>query len=400
MEHVLNTHRDLLSRVADDLQAPFFFYDLDALQSHIANLQEWPVKLWYALKANPLSSVISALADQDLGFDVASQGECQQVLKQNVDPSRILVTGPAKTQNDFTYYLQNGIEIFVLESHAQVVALQQVAEQLKKMPKALLRVQLSWEGQEENILGGNAVTPFGLTPEAWSSLSLPDYPNIQFIGLHIFQWGNILDTENLKVLWHSMLEPLGKLAKQLNISYTVLDLGGGLGIPYDKNGQALAAKTVHTLLTELKQSLPGQEIWLELGRYAIGSFGCYVAKVLERKHSRDTELLIMEGGINHIMRPAITQQSFPASLLRSSNTETIPYAIHGPLCTSLDRLGVHELPKDIVPGDHIVFSQAGAYAFTESMPFFLCHTLPGEVVWYKQNLDILRMPENPSDWLR
>ena len=110
-------------------------------------------------------------------------------------------------------------------------------------------------------------------------------------------------------------------------------------------------------------------------------------------------MIVCDGGINHIARVALTNEAFPATCYTKRGSTTKPYRIHGPLCTALDFLGEFELPKDIEIGDWIVFHKSGAYGFTESMPFFLCHKLAGEVVYYNGDLMIPRPPKTSYDWM-
>jgi len=138
---------------------------------------------------------------------------------------------------------------------------------------------------------------------------------------------------------------------------------------------------------------------MELGRYAVGEYGCYVSKVVDVKENYQQSLLVLQGGINHLLRPAITNQPFPVTLLRSSNQAEQSFHVHGPLCTSLDKLGELELPQDVNVGDSLVFSQCGAYGFTEAMPFFLCHELPAEVVYEQGQFNVVRPSVPASSYL-
>lgn len=379
---------------------PCFFYDLDVLASHAQQLQHTSIKLWYAVKANPLSRVIHTLAQAGFHFDVASIGELDQVLAQGIDPKNILHTGPAKSLAQFQYFIAKGVRIFVLESRQQVQDVQQAAKEAGVTVQALLRVQLRWEGEQDNVLGGCQLTPFGLFPEDWHGLDLSAFANIDFQGLHIFQWGNITDPQELKRIWHTMLPPLQALAKALALPIRVLDLGGGLGIPYAGQTESLSWAAVQDVLADIQAQLPDTEIWMELGRYVVGEMGVYVVPVVDRKTSGGTELLVLAGGANHLLRPAITGQAFPVHLLRDSDALTMPFQLHGPLCTGMDGLGTHDLPCDIGVGDVLVFSQCGAYGFTESMPLFLCHTLPGEALYQAGQVEVLRMPESAATWLK
>lgn len=379
-------------------EAGFFIYDLDALSKHIASLMKQDVvKLWYAVKANPLSRIITTLAAQGFNFDVASYGELSQVLNQGVNSNRILNTGPAKSRAQFCEFLKQGVNTFVIESVNQLHWLNHAAEQQNSRPQVLLRVQLQWSEQEKNPLGGNELTPFGLSCEQWQQINLADFPNLDIEGLHIFQWGNLLCANRMRNLWEQMVPPLLTLAKQLNMSLKVLDLGGGLGVDYLQSGSRLSWPKIISQLAEIKSQAGVEELWLELGRFAVAESGYYVTQVVDNKTNYQQRQLVVAGGINHILRPAITGQGFPAALLRNSVVNEQTYVIHGPLCTSLDKLGQYSLPCDINVEDYIIFGLAGAYGFTESMPFFLCHPIAGEYVLADGNVEQVRAPK-PAEW--
>lgn len=387
--------------LTQERQEPCFVYDLDSLRKHLDELMAQDVvKLWYAVKANPLSAVIDTLAAAGFDFDVASSGELNQVLSQHVGAQRILNTGPAKSRQQLGEFLDAGVRTFVLESINQVRWLNELAYNQGIEVDVLLRVQLRWPEGERNPLGGNTLTPFGLAPEQWQGLYLADYPALNCIGLHIFQWGNMLDAAQLLHLWQSMLAPLQALCERLGFAMQVLDLGGGLGVPYDSESSPLKWQDVLGALRDIKRQSGVKELWMELGRYAVAQCGYYLDPVIEQKTNYGERQLIVAGGINHLLRPAVAGQNFPAQLLRRSTAEQVNYRIHGPLCTALDSLGQHSLPEDIDEYDWLVFMQAGAYGFTESMPFFLCHSLAGEYVFEHGTLRVVREPQPASFYLR
>jgi len=388
-----------LSEFEQTQHNPFFVYDLDSLREHIASLINDDIKLWFAVKANPLSKVIKTLADQKMNFDVASLGELEQVLAQGISPQRILNTGPAKSQAQVRRFIELGVNTFVVESVNQLTLINQLSAEYNVTPDILLRVQLRFEQGDNNPLGGNSLTPFGLGSEEWSQISLSDYPNVKVIGLHIFQWGNMLDGPKLISLWQAMIAPLTALADSLGFELQVLDLGGGLGIPYCAQDKPLQWSELTSALGEIKRQANLGELWMELGRYAVGEYGCYVSKVVDVKQNYQQSLLVLQGGINHLLRPAITEQPFPVTLLRPSNQTKQSFHVHGPLCTSLDKLGELELPQDVNVDDSLVFSQCGAYGFTEAMPFFLCHELPAEVVYEQGQFNVVRPSQPASSYL-
>ncbi|CCQ10198.1 Diaminopimelate decarboxylase [Pseudoalteromonas luteoviolacea B = ATCC 29581] len=401
MSFLSTSLRNTIAPITEHVETPFFIYDLDKLAAHLQPLTaQNVVKLWYAVKANPLSRVIQTLDAAGFNFDVASAGELNQVLAQGVSAKRVLNTGPAKSKRQIAHFLKTGVRTFVAESINQVTWLQEAAARDQITLRILLRVQLRWPDGEKNPLGGDSLTPFGLGCEEWKSLTLASFPNLDFAGLHIFQWGNMLDTKKLSSLWSQMVPPLRALADSLEMNLRILDLGGGLGIPYTADQISLNWPQLLDTLATIKATSGVDELWMELGRYAVGECGYYVNPVIEQKTNYGHKQLIVAGGINHILRPAVTHQAFPSEILRHSEAPTEPFLIHGPLCTALDSLGQHTLPGDINEQDWLVFSQCGAYGFTESMPYFLCHELAAEYVMQHGYVECIRQPETADFYLR
>ena len=393
--------KNAIAELSTKLDTPFFVYDLDTLNAHLARLvAQSEVKLWYAVKANPLSKVIQSLDNAGFNFDVASKGELEQVLAQGINSERVLNTGPAKSPRQIKHFIERGVRIFVAESLNQVRWLNEQAIAKQCQLQVLLRVQLRWPEGEKNPLGGDSLTPFGLGCDEWQALNTNDYSALSFDGLHIFQWGNMLSSDKLAELWSQMVAPLQQLASELGIRLKVLDLGGGLGIPYTLDCPTLSWDALITALAKIKRDAGVDELWMELGRYAVGECGHYATPVVERKLNYGQQQVILSGGINHLLRPAVTSQDFPARLLRDSTASNQAMSLYGPLCTALDCLGEHQLPNDLNEQDWLVFSQCGAYGFTESMPYFLCHELAAEYVIHNGELNCIRQAEDASYYLR
>lgn len=403
-----------MTELANLFDSSFYFYDLDGLDNRLKQIQSHTfdgLKLWYATKANPLSSIIKMIRANGFGIDVASQGELEQALLQGYQGPNILSTGPSKSRKYLKSLLKHKIGTVVCESLNQVKWLNQAAKELKEqnelsaLPQVLLRVQLDWQ-EGQSVLGGNEITPFGVDPSGWHELEKQDYQYLNIKGFHVFQWGNILDVSRLNEIWMSIAEQTLLLAQSLQLKCEVLDLGGGLGIPYTDQEQAIQFADIANCLKMVKEQFQIKEIWMELGRYLVGECGYYLTQVIDRKTVRGKEILVTDGGINHLARPALTDQPFPCFPLGANDEQdlqasasTQEFTVHGPLCTALDRLGTFELPSNLTMGDWIVFSQAGAYGMTEAMPYFLCHNLPAEVILKNKKTQIIRPIETSAKWL-
>lgn len=374
-------------------QGPHFVYDLDGLSKHAKQIASGHAKLFFACKANPLSAIISTLNEVGACFDVASVGELNQVLSTGVLGNKIIMTGPAKTKELIALGLENKIDTFVIESPNQLRLLQDMAHGCGYEPRILLRLQLRWKINKKNALGGGNVVQFGVDLDT-AKILLKEI-RLPFLGFHVFQWGNILELNELKQIWDTTISA----CKSLATTFDVLDVGGGLGIPY-QNEIALEWNDVNNAIAEFKLSHKLKEFWLELGRYLVGPYGYYVTRVVDRKRTFGEDFLILEGGVNHLARPSIVQEYFPAMLMRQSSSPLKSFRLCGPLCTSTDFLGKHMLPSDADVGDVIIFKQVGAYGFTESMPFFLCHNLAGEVALKEGKIVSIRPPASAQSWMK
>ncbi len=393
----LNTH---LKTLAERFDSPFFFYDLDALDLHLKQIKSVlhpDIKVWYACKANPLSSILSLLKENDFGMDVASTGELAQARSVGFMGSNLIATGPAKSKKYLANLLDNSISTIIIESAQQLKDLDALCFERGIKQQVLLRVQLEYSTSLTSVLGGSAITPFGLGIEDWKKVYLTEYANIEVMGLHCFQWGNILNMNELKDIWDFTIKSCVALASELGIKLQILDLGGGLGVDY-KSDFSLPFSTVHELLVSFKKLYSLNEVWLELGRFTVAECGTYATKVIDVKDVRGKKIIVTEGGINHIARPALVNEAFPCEALDPSANNLIHYSVHGPLCTALDHLGDFELPENLKSGDWLAFKKCGAYGFTESMPYFLCHDQAAEVVLKNGIVTILRESIPSSSW--
>src|SRR5690606_38205394 len=119
-------------------------------------------------------------------------------------------------------------------------------------PKVLLRVQLDWQSGS-SVLGGNAITPFGIENLEWHKLDRTKTTALDIQGFHVFQWGNLMDLKRLREIWWHIGKTLSELSSKLDVPLEVVDLGGGLGVPYDFHSKMLDFNDVNEILREFKQ---------------------------------------------------------------------------------------------------------------------------------------------------
>jgi diaminopimelate decarboxylase len=242
--------------------------------------------------------------------------------------------------------------------------------------------------EERPIIGGGGPSAFGVDEEDVPALlrRAAALRHVRLTGLHVFVASNQRDAGALLTIHRTVFELARRLHTEHRLRLQQIDLGGGLGVPYAADEMPLDVEGWAAGLAALLQEhgwFEG-EIVLEPGRFLAAPCGVYVTRVVRTKLSRGTRFAVLEGGINHLLRPLLTGQPFPVRRVDRGRGEgakdPAPTAVTlaGPLCTSLDRLGEVPLPE-LLPGDLLAFGMVGAYGFTEAMPLFLGHAPPAEV---------------------
>lgn len=394
-------------QLADRFGTPCYVYDLDDLTGRVAALRSAlpvGVGLAYAVKANPSLSVVASLARQGLGADVGSGGELELSLRAGMRPERIVFTGPGKRDDELESAVAAGIGAVTLESTGELRRLVDIARRSGRRVPVLLRLAAG------SVMGA-APDKFGFDEPALleAAASAARSPWLELRGLHAFGESNVTDAAALAEHAVATVAAARRLASVAGIQLAVVDVGGGLGIPYLDGEPALDLAALGQRLASAASTwsgdplLGGLELLIEPGRFLVGPVGWYVSSVLEVKVVGGQAVAIIDGGIHHLLRPALLRQEHRLRVVpRSASGDTLatePALVAGPLCTGIDTFG--HLPQDatVAAGDLIVVADAGAYGFSESMPFFLSHPTPAEVVVSGGRASLARSPMPPSRWL-
>jgi diaminopimelate decarboxylase len=405
--------------VAARFGTPFYAYDLDVVGRQVASLQAvLPVQadLAFAVKANPNLSVLRHLAGTGLGADVASGGELRQAIRAGFAPDRIVLTGPGKRDDELRAAVEAGVRVVTVESPGELRRLASIAESLGRPQSVLLRAAVSEAARLERVrlVGDDGAGKFGMdgadlrlaAAEAVAS------PWLEPLGVHAFGASNLLDAAALAAHAEATVETAIALASEAGFPLRLVDIGGGLGLPYDVHDDPLDVRRLGARLQALADRLSAERatratrLLLEPGRYLVGAAGAYVASVVDRKTVGGRHVVILDGGIHHLVRPALVGQEHrlrvltgPAATRTGSNAQRFPVTVAGPLCSGLDVFAdaaVMALP-DV--GDLVAVLDVGAYGATESMPFFLSHPLPPEIALRGGAAWVARPRIEPEAWL-
>jgi diaminopimelate decarboxylase len=410
------------SDLAARFGTPFFAYDLDVVERRIRALREAlpaGVEVAYAVKANPNLAVLRHLAGLGLGVDVASGGELRHVTDRAAfDPRQVVFTGPGKRPDELRAAVEAGVRAVTVESRGELRRLAAVAEALGRAQPVLLRVAVpeAAAGERVRLVGDAGAGKFGmdLSDVRSAAAEAVASPWLEPLGIHAFGASNVTDAAALAAHVAATVEMAIEVAAGAGFSLRLVDAGGGLGIPYEPGGEALdlaaLGRALAPVVERLAAAAPGATLLLEPGRYLVGPAGAYVARVVDRKRVGGREVAILDGGIHHVVRPALVREEHRVVALSGAGSGGSPPAspgvappaavtIAGPLCSGLD---VFAHAAAIAPpevGDLVGVLDLGAYGATESMPFFLSHPLPAEVALRGREAWLARPHVEPDTWL-
>ena len=402
----------VLERAARRFGTPLYLYDFDVIGRQVARLRRAlgpRFELAYAVKANPSLGILSFLGKFGLSSDVASRGELLAVRRAGCPRSKILSTGPAKSDADLEALVRARVSIIHAEGEWELERLEQIGRRLRRRIAVGLRLNPPWGIAEKRVMiGGPGAKKFGFDmPSAERALRRKkSFPHLDICGFQVFNASNVLDASLLVENTRRVLSLALSLSKRYSVPLRSVDFGGGFGVPYADSERPLDLGFLRKGLAGIAKWAAGESrfrgtrLVFEPGRFLVAESGTYAVKVLGTKKSRGVDYVLVDGGVHHFLRPLLLGTPHRVRLVpgriggrpRPSSRSQKSLVLAGPLCTSLDIL--HPAARLSLPvrGDLLAFENAGAYGFTESMPLFLSHEWPAEVGVRKGRLALLRRP--------
>jgi diaminopimelate decarboxylase len=391
---------------------PLYDYDLDVLERQVRSLAGVlppSVDLAYAVKANPALGVVAHIGSLGLGADVASGGELETALAAGIPPDRIVFTGPGKLDDELRLAVRRGIRAITVESLRELERLATIAETEGRQAPVLLRDAVSRAARLERVrlVGDDGAGKFGLGPDELlrAAAVAVRSPHHEPLGLHAVGASNVLDAAALADHVATTVAAAVTLAGEAGFPLRIVDVGGGIGIPYESHEESFDLAGFGRRMAELAAAwacdpvLRETRLLVEPGRFLVGQAGAYLARVVDRKALDGRDVVIVDGGIHHLVRPALVGQEHRVRRFgrpSAGPARFAPVTIAGPLCSGLDVLATEAMVRTPDVGDLVAVLDVGAYGFTESMPFFLSHPLPAEVAVRDGRPALLRPRLEPS----
>jgi diaminopimelate decarboxylase len=385
-----------LAAIAAKHGTPFYLYDGPAMVAHARALRGvLPpyVDLLYCVKANANRALVELLGKETHGLDVSSGGELAFVRGLGFSAEGISVAGPGKRVEELRIAVRMGASISV-ESPLELERIVGIAEEERRTARVAIRVNPKSTSKSFAMRMGGQASAFGVPEEDAAPVvrRAMEAPGIALQGLHVFAGTQCLEAPILVENARQTLDLAAALMSETGARFDHVNLGGGFGVPYFEGQPDLDPREAgHALGLALEERrlhdarFAAMRFVLELGRFLVGRFGVYVARVNDIKETRGKRILVLDGGMNHVF-PAtgnfgqLVKKNYPIVNL-SRDGEPCPQDVVGPLCTPIDSLARELALPAAEVGDLIAFLHVGAYSYAASPLLFLGHPTPPELLW-------------------
>lgn len=358
--------------IAKQQRTPFYYYDMELLQTTLQEINRqtagFPYKVHYAVKANGNRRILNEIKQHGLGVDLVSGGEMSEALEAGFSPSEMNFSGVGKADWEIRLGVDHEIGCFNVESVPELDVINELASEVGKTAHIAFRVNPDIDAHTHKyITTGTADNKFGIKIADLDDIirHAQRLSHIHLMGMHFHIGSQITSMQPFAMLCETINGLLDHYERQ-NIHFEMINVGGGLGIVYhDPDGHPMADFADY--FGTFKQHLnlrPNQQLHFELGRSIVAACGSLISRVLFVKEN-SKKFIILDAGMNDLIRPALYQAHHEIQNLTSRETATETYDVVGPVCESSDVFAHDCLLPVTRRGDLVALRSAGAYG--ESM---------------------------------
>ena len=385
--------------IAKKFGTPIYCYSYKKLKENIShfkkNFKSFSPLICFAIKSNTNVNLIREIRKFGLGADVVSIGELMMALKAGIDPKKIVFSGVGKTSNEISYAIDKKILLINAESKSEINEIERIAKSKKKIVDIGIRLNPNTDaktlkqistGKKENKFGVDEKTFFDIV--TYSNLS----KNIDLKCLSVHIGSQILDHKP----YEKMLKVIDKIIKKSNHKFEFIDLGGGMGISYEKNNKKLNYKKYNIAIKKLLKNQKSKIIF-EPGRSIVGNIGSLISKVIYIKKNDKKDFIILDAAMNDLMRPALygaNHRTLPA--VKTNQTSKKVYEFVGPICESTDKFTTLKKFQKLKEKDLVVMCDVGAYGMSLSSNYNV-RPKPTEILIKGSKINVIKKRQRLED---
>ncbi|MGJ8573447.1 MAG: diaminopimelate decarboxylase [Hoeflea sp.] len=366
-----------IAEIAAAVGTPFYVYSTATLLRHFKAfddaLEGMDHLVCYAMKANSNQAVLQTLAQAGAGMDVVSAGEYLRAKAAGVPGDKIVFSGVGKTAAEIRLALEGGIRQFNVESEPEMEVLNAVAQSMSVVAPITIRVNPDVDAKTHaKIATGKSENKFGIpiarAREVYAMAA--GMAGLEVIGIDVHIGSQLTDLSPFEMAYDKVAE-LTETLRADGHTIKRLDLGGGLGIPYERSNEAPPLPSDYGAMVQRKLGHLGCEIEIEPGRLIAGNAGLMVSEVIYVKSGEGRDFLILDGAMNDLIRPAMYEahHDIVPVVEPAAGAEQQPYDIVGPVCESGDTFAKQRMMPKLDAGDLVAFRSAGAYGAVMSSEY-------------------------------
>ena len=377
--YIENISVDKICKIAG---TPTYIYSYNKIKENILNFKRQfnsidPLTC-FSVKSNNNINILKIIKSFGLGADVVSMGELIRSLKAGISPKKIVFSGVGKTKEELKFAIKNKILLINTESESELRMIEKIAKSMKKKIDIGLRLNPDTDAKTlSKISTGKKENKFGLDRRELlgiiNNIKNSKYLNLLCLSVHI---GSQITSHKP---YEKMLKELSDTIKASKYKFEYIDLGGGMGIQYDKSEKALNYVKYLSLIKKFLKKYKCKIIF-EPGRSIIGNTGYLASKVIYMKNSGKKNFVILDAAMNDFMRPALygARHKILAAKKNNSKSNKI-YEFVGPICETTDKFLTTSKFQVLNEGDVVLICDVGAYGIVLSSNYNL-RTIPQEVL--------------------
>ncbi len=374
MNHFVYKNDDLycedvsVAYIAEQIGTPFYLYSYSTIKRHFTVFEDAFTDLehltCFSVKSNSNLAILRLLAIEGGGADIVSGGELFRAIRAGITPDKIVFSGVGKTPKDMEIALKSDIFMFNVESDQELQALDRIAKDIGC--KAMVAIRINPDVASKThpyIVTGFGENKFGIQiKDSLNTYALAKHlKNIDVKGIscHI---GSQLTEINPFVEALQKLREILKELKKMGLDIKFLNLGGGLGITYSDENPPHPFEYARALRETIGENIV--TLILEPGRVIIGNAGILVTRVLYTKSTANKRFIIVDAGMNDLIRPALYDSFHAVQPVKMTHSEMFTADLVGPICETGDFLAKDRKMPPFEPGDLVAIMSAGAYGFS------------------------------------
>ena len=382
---------EILVEIAARFGTPSYAFDIRCIRQQVDKLRlHLPdqVELLYSFKANASLGICDVLEDCGVGAEVASAGELATAVEAGFSDQRIFVTGPFKSAETLSLLENLPAAVISVDSPGELAALSEIG-----MPRpVVLRLRPDFDSCA--VVEAGSESRFGFTAaDLGRAAELLDSSPIELLGFHIFSGSQMLDTSALKDQLRRAMELALRSADTLDIEPSLINLGGGFGIPYGPNDEEIELAVLGEALARQVELASPARIVIELGRYLVAQSGWYLTSVLDQQTLQGRRAVVVDGGTHQrgdMCGLNLSTDAHPPHLLAAEQSPLEATDVLGCLSLPSDILARAAMLPTTVAGQVLAFANAGAYGVWSSPAAFHGSPLPAEVAFDGTSIQLMR----------